>query len=194
MRQPTRAFLYKLIVSGLFLFTAVMFTPSANAEEPQLAIRLVDGGGAVYAVTEIEQIYFDAEATLIVETSSGSDSYEAATIQRINFLFDFSSVEDPTDAVELIKAIHLFQNQPNPFSPETRIGFDLPAGGDIELSVYSPEGRLVRKLVAGEREAGAHTVVWDGLDDDGRSAGSGVYFYKLRAPGVVESRQMILLP
>ena len=40
--------------------------------------------------------------------------------------WDFSSVEDPKEAAALIKAIHLFQNQPNPFSPETQISFELP--------------------------------------------------------------------
>ena len=94
----------------------------------------------------------------------------------------------------LIDAIHLLQNQPNPFSPETRIRFELPQGGEVELGIYSPDGRLVRTLVTGQRAAGRHTVRWDGLDDAQRKVSGGVYFYNLAAPGIEESRRMILLP
>jgi FlgD Ig-like domain len=183
-----------LISAGMLLLAAMVSVHTAVAEEPRLAVRLADGESAVYAVTEIETMTFDEDGTLMVATADGVDSYEAALIQRIDFLFDFSSVNDPTEAAELIKAIHLFQNQPNPFSPKTQIGFELPRGGKMELGIYSPEGRLIRKLVSGVREAGTHSVVWDGLDDSGRAAGSGVYFYNLRAPGIEESRRMILLP
>lgn len=88
----------------------------------------------------------------------------------------------------------LQKNQPNPFSPETRIVFELPQAGKVELGIYSPDGRLVRALVTGERQAGVQEVRWDGQDDAGRKLPGGVYFYGLRAPGVTESRRMILLP
>lgn len=176
-------------------FLAIMFLfPEGWADEPMLAIRLTGGESAIYAAGEIERIGVDGEETLVVVTGSGSDSYVIETITRIEFLWEFSSVKNPKDAATLIDAIHLFQNQPNPFSPETRIGFELPQTGEVELAIYSPDGRLVRTLVTGERPAGPHTVHWDGLNDSGRKVSSGVYFYSLRAPGVEESRRMILLP
>jgi hypothetical protein len=159
-----------------------------------LAIRLTGGESAIYAVSEIERIGFEGEETLVVVTGSGPDSYATETITRIEFLWEFSSIKDPKDAAALITAIHLFQNQHNPFSPETQISFELPQGGVVELGIYSPDGRLVRTLVAGERAAGHHTVSWDGMDDAGRATPGGVYFYSLRAPGIEESRRMILLP
>jgi hypothetical protein len=103
-------------------------------------------------------------------------------------------VVDPRDAAALVKAVHLFQNQPNPFSPETRIAFDLPKSGPVELVIYSVNGRLIRRLVKDTREAGRHTASWDGRDDAGEKVGSGIYFYQLIATGVDESRRMILLP
>jgi flagellar hook assembly protein FlgD len=76
----------------------------------------------------------------------------------------------------------------------TRIAFDLPKAGPVELVIYSVNGRLIRRLVKESRVAGRHTASWDGRDDAGEKVGSGIYFYQLTAPGVEESRRMILLP
>jgi hypothetical protein len=179
---------------GLLVVATFLLLPEARADEPMLALRLAGGESAIYAVSEITRVGFEGEETLVVVTGSGSDSYAMETVQRIEFLFYFSSVEDPMEAAGLIDALHLFQNQPNPFSPETQIGFELPRAGKVALAIYAPDGRLVRTLVAGEHLAGRHTVRWDGFNDAGRQVSGGVYFYRLQAPGIEESRRMILLP
>jgi hypothetical protein len=182
------------VLAGLLLLLTILLPPGARADEPRLAVRLIGGESAIYALGEIERIGFEGQETLVVVTGSGSQHYATEMIARIEFLWDFSSVEDPEEAAALIKGIHLFQNQPNPFSPQTQIAFELPHDGQVELSIYAPDGRLVRSLASGQREAGRHTVSWDGRDDAGRRASGGVYFYSLRAPGIEESRRMILLP
>ena len=68
---------------------------------------------------------------------------------------------------------------PNPFNPSTTVRFDLPESGAVRLVVYDVTGRLVRTLLHGHVAAGAHSVVWDGLDTGGRSAASGVYVVRL---------------
>ena len=55
-------------------------------------------------------------------------------------------------------------------------------------------GQLLRTLLDDNCAAGWHTVGWDGRDESGRKMESGVYFYNLAAPGIDESRKMILLP
>ncbi|MBK7702255.1 MAG: hypothetical protein IPI34_04845 [bacterium] len=67
----------------------------------------------------------------------------------------------------------LAQNAPYPFNPSTVIRFSLPQAGPVSLRIYDVRGRQVRSLVEGNREAGAHSVVWDGRDDRGGNA-SGV--------------------
>lgn len=194
MRHVRVPYLWSLVWVGL-TFWACFSTPSvAWADDPMLAIRLTDGESAVYSVSEISWIGFEDEATLVVVSASASNNYAADEIVRIEFLWDFSGVQDPKDEAALIHAIHLFQNQPNPFSPETQIRFELPQAGQAELTIYAPDGRWVRTLAAGKCAAGPHTIRWDGLDDAGRRAPGGVYFYSLIAPGIKESRQMILLP
>jgi flagellar hook assembly protein FlgD len=42
-------------------------------------------------------------------------------------------------------------------------------------------------------EAGVHTAVWDGTNDDGGQAGSGVYWSQMKARSFVSVRKMIVL-
>ena len=85
------------------------------------------------------------------------------------------------------------QNYPNPFNPQTTIQFSLPQAGEVQLDVYNLLGRHVTTIADGYHAAGTYTVVWDGRDYNGRNVASGVYFYRLVAPGVSASRKMVLL-
>ncbi|MGB5875501.1 MAG: FlgD immunoglobulin-like domain containing protein [Bacteroidota bacterium] len=82
----------------------------------------------------------------------------------------------------------LAQNYPNPFNPATTIAYDLPKGSFVNLRVFNAIGQEVRTLVAGERSAGTHTIVWDasGLP-------SGVCFYRLSAGDFMATKTMILM-
>ncbi|MGD9548115.1 MAG: trypsin-like peptidase domain-containing protein [Candidatus Krumholzibacteriia bacterium] len=84
-------------------------------------------------------------------------------------------------------------NHPNPFNPLTKVSFTLDRAGEIRLAVYDVQGRLVRTLLAASLESGDHSVVWNGLDDHGRHAGSGVYFARMTAGDQVVDHKMVLL-
>ena len=84
-------------------------------------------------------------------------------------------------------------NQPNPFNPETTLGYALPRAQPVRLTIYDMLGRPVRVLVDGEQPPGQHRVVWDGRDRQGRAVASGVYFYRLQTPLFSQTRKMILL-
>jgi hypothetical protein len=88
--------------------------------------------------------------------------------------------------------LQLTQNQPNPFAGRTTIEYSLPAGGPARLRVFDLSGRLVRTLVDGPLAAGAGEVEWDGVTDQGRPAGNGIYFYLLETAGGTVHRKMIL--
>jgi hypothetical protein len=51
----------------------------------------------------------------------------------------------------------------------------------------------VRRLITEQRRAGRHHVLWDGLDDTGQPAATGVYLVRLRAGRQEETRRMLLL-
>lgn len=87
----------------------------------------------------------------------------------------------------------LNQNYPNPFNPSTTISFDLPARSSVNLSVYNTAGRLVRTLITGNLASGSHTFLWDGRDQGGRTAPSGIYLYRLITPERVLKGKMTML-
>lgn len=83
---------------------------------------------------------------------------------------------------------------PNPFNPLTTIRFGLPEQARVDLRVYDVAGHLVRTIIAGDAtEAGWHEATWNGLDDRGRRAEAGVYFYRLDAGAFSETRRMTLV-
>lgn len=87
----------------------------------------------------------------------------------------------------------LSQNSPNPFNPKTMIHFTLSNPAQTRIEVFDASGRMIRTLLDEARPAGANQVAWDGLDDAGRSVGSGVYFYRLKAGAFEQSRRMTIL-
>ncbi|MEO5929965.1 MAG: FlgD immunoglobulin-like domain containing protein [Candidatus Kapaibacterium sp.] len=86
----------------------------------------------------------------------------------------------------------LSTNVPNPFSRLTEISYYAPTRGDMRLDVYTINGDLVKTLVTGNVDAGQHTVVWNGTDEQGRSVASGTYTYRLTAGSTMLSNKMVL--
>ena len=68
----------------------------------------------------------------------------------------------------------------------TIIPFNLTQNARVSLGVYNKEGAQVRTLLIGEALAkGTHSVVWDGLDLDGKPAPAGEYTWRLlQSPGL----------
>jgi len=180
-------------VAGIVCLALIALPQLTHAQDPTLAIRHIGGGTFFYPAVDITRLGF-GDDTLHVVTGQGTDYFPAGEIERIDFIWEVADVKDPGAAAALVKALHLFQNLPNPFSPETRIAFELPQAGAAELTIYSFEGRLVRTLFQGELQSGRHELRWGGLNDAGRKVAGGAYFYSLKAPGIEESRRMILLP
>lgn len=88
----------------------------------------------------------------------------------------------------------LAKNFPNPFNPQTTIGYELPVAGPVRLEVFNAAGQRVRTLVDQVQAAGRYAVEWDGDDDGSRGLGAGVYFYRLEAgEGFGQVRKMLLL-
>lgn len=93
--------------------------------------------------------------------------------------------DEPIAAVP--REAQLWQNFPNPFNPSTTIQFALPEPGRTVVTVHDILGREVARLMDGHAEAGTHRLTFSG---DGLS--SGVYFYRLQAPGVQVTMRMLL--
>ncbi len=87
----------------------------------------------------------------------------------------------------------LMQNYPNPFNPSTKIEFELKAAGPVKLLIYDLTGRRVAVLADGRREAGRHTVTWEGRDASGRAVSGGLYLLRIEAGGFRQTKKLLLM-
>ena len=82
---------------------------------------------------------------------------------------------------------------PNPFNPSTTIAYTLPSKGLVSLVVYNLAGQKVRTLADSPMASGRHTIVWDGIDDNGNTVAAGVYLTRLTAGNSVATGKMVLV-
>lgn len=89
-------------------------------------------------------------------------------------------------------ALDLAQNAPNPVVTGTSFQYTLPEAAAVRLQVFNTLGQLVASVVDGSRSAGAHTVAWDGLSNNGTPLTPGSYIYRLTAGSQVLSKMLVI--
>jgi hypothetical protein len=82
----------------------------------------------------------------------------------------------------------LEQNYPNPFNPSTKISFSIPEAGHVTLKIYNLLGVEVATLIDENMSGGKHQIEFDG-----RSLGSGVYFYTMKTSEFNQTRKMMMV-
>lgn len=114
------------------------------------------------------------------------------SIQVVLKVIESSDVGDGDDNPNSPKTFALFQNQPNPFNPETKISYYLPKTCEVKLTIYNILGQNIRTLFNGRQDAGMQTLFWDGRDNLGIQQSSGIYFYRLLADDFHQTKKMTL--
>ena len=124
---------------------------------------------------------------------------EHHALDEIQFWFDELRIVGPVltavlhEAASQPAALALAANYPNPFNATTAIRYALPDAGPVHIDVYNMAGQRVRTLVDGVNAAGWHTAQWDGTDEQGRVAASGIYVYRMIAAGTIQAGKMTLI-
>jgi len=91
------------------------------------------------------------------------------------------------------EAYKLSQNYPNPFNPSTRIDFQTPEDGQVDISIYNIRGQEVITLKSEFMQAGYGSLIWNGTDHSGVMLPTGIYFVKMEAVNYRTTRKMMLL-
>jgi hypothetical protein len=85
--------------------------------------------------------------------------------------------------------------RPNPMVGAGEVAFTLPRPLPVWASVYSVEGRMIRKLTQGEVfGAGANRVEWNGRDASGRRVPAGIYWVHVRSAEGQGRARVVVLP
>jgi len=117
--------------------------------------------------------------------------------QAVDMTPDFGTITVPVNkgnAGDMVpEEFKLGQNHPNPFNPTTGISYGLPEATNVRLEVFNVLGQQVRTLVNEYQSAGNYTVNWDGLNNNGSSVASGIYFYRLTTDKEHATKKMMML-
>lgn len=87
----------------------------------------------------------------------------------------------------------LLSNYPNPFNPETTISYRLPKGDQVKIRLFNSFGQEIRLLFEGFQPSGDHKIKWDGKENSGYPASSGVYYYRIDSGDISESKTMVMV-
>ena len=134
-------------------------------------IGLTDGSdGAIYI--------FDDDY-VVWATRINSEGYLGAPTSVINSIL-------PSE----LKLQNVF---PNPFNPSTTISYKLQEQTDLSINIYDLAGRLVWNESEIAQPAGSYFIVWDGIDQQGSPAPSGVYLISLKTSDFREVQKAVLI-
>ena len=150
---------------------------------------------------------------ILITTDQGSHSWPGGNpylfnpthaVSATDLMWDFflrhplggsgpSGMAQRTARIPAPSEFRLHPAYPNPFNATTAVRFDLERSGPVSLTVADARGRIVRKLVRESLMPGVHTIHWDGKDEGGADAGSGLYFCRLAAGHRASTVKMLLV-
>jgi hypothetical protein len=206
---PNSVYLADLLVSFSQTLTdfSIMYSPQELGCDDSARMRVTAYMNGAYVGTNTTTAYPPGTwptGTLTFSSSQGFNSvvvhYDAPppTCQDYGVIFMadnmiVTAAVASTDTIIDHRALSTAVS-PNPFEGATTVQFSLPRTGPVTVTVYDPQGRLVRTLAAGTTfEAGLHGIPWDGRDEAGRNVTSGVYLCRVQTGAQAATTKMFLL-
>ncbi len=110
--------------------------------------------------------------------------------RTIDWATGVTSIESPGKI--LPRRFFVFPNYPNPFNPSTTIRFQLPKAGQVRVTIFNANGRVIRTWKQ-KFSAGEHRIVWNGTNGSGARVASGIYLLRVEFAGKIRTHKMILL-
>ena len=148
------------------------------------------GDGIVFApslLTALERDQIQEQIDLLIATGDRSPD----ALKTLIYLQQLLATARP-------EKTQLLANYPNPFNPETWIPYELATDTTVKITIYNPQGVVIRTLVLGHQSAGYYVgrdraAYWDGRNALGERVASGIYFYQLETDTMSLMRKMVIL-
>jgi len=162
-----------------------------NSVKVSPAIADLDNDGDIEIVVPNQYGYYAIDYQYNVALEDIAWSCFRRNLTRTNSALDPTTGSSDNETPDIITS--LGKNYPNPFNPTTMISFSLQNDGFVNLSIYNIKGQLIKTLKSDEMKSGFHFAEWDGKDNSGKTASTGVYFYKLQTSDYVSAKKMIMM-
>lgn len=168
-------YLYRAILNELASAERISSLQPANNSSQTVVYNATDSevfpGNTYYYW--LEAVYYD--------NSSDFFGPVTATIQ---------TNQGNSPSVPIVAGISLIS--PNPMNSSARISYALETKGQYRIEVYNLRGQRVRSLKEANADKGNYLLYWDGRDDQGALAGSGMYFVRLSQNGKHWQRKLTI--
>lgn len=110
----------------------------------------------------------------------------------VGAIYDSTNSVGVGDRADAGLRLMLHAASPNPFQSRTTLAYDLPRRARVTLRIYDISGRVVRSLVSSVvQDAGRHWFEWDGRDNSGAPAATGLYFSRLDTDGASDVKRVV---
>ena len=111
-------------------------------------------------------------------------------------IVDTDGSEELSGMVKAVGAVpqdfKLANPYPNPFNNGTRIEYQLPKAGEINLSIFNTNGQLIKTLAQQYVSSpGTYNINWDGTNDLGATVSTGLYIIVLRTNEFTQVRKAV---
>jgi len=117
-----------------------------------------------------------------------------AEIHQMLRKFGISESDDQTNQSAESSGENLsIRSYPNPFNPETNIEYNLKSSVQVSIIIYDIQGKRVKSLADDYRQAGTHTIKWNGLNESGSQVPSGVYFIRIAAGNETLNHRIVMM-
>jgi hypothetical protein len=151
--------------------------PDIGAYENGDALIITGAGNRVQYDTSLANVAM----VKAVETPGDSEKTIPQTAKK--------EYNDKNDLSKNIR-VELF---PNPATSFTRISLSLSKSQKVSIQIFDMMGRLVKTLSEATLEAGAHQLVWDLIDEQGRQVNTGIYFVKINSGNSIETKKLSVI-
>jgi len=161
---------------------------SENKLKTNGAIGAIEFNG--YLVSELsgnDQIITNFDKNLIFNLSGSLETELFTFEQKPENIFVAAVDGSLVDVIYLSSDLQLTA-YPNPFNPSTKINFNLPEDGIVELKLYDLNGRMIRTLVRAYYQSGNNHVIFNGKD-----LSAGIYLLSIEMQNYSDSYKIMLL-
>lgn len=172
----------------------VLHKPYSNSNDRLLVVDGVTGeveysttAGWYYAINSVQPIDVnnDGRSEILMDYKPTSNTDKIAIIAYGSLGINDKGVEESG---------FYSTNYPNPFFNATTIEYNVENGvANVSINIYDQSGNLIFNQEEGKKEMGNHQYIWKGVDSNGSSVSSGIYYYGIQIDGVQGTKTMIKL-
>ena len=179
------------------------WTGTMVSESAGLAMT-VDANGlpaTLHVNPPLNSIAFENVDEVIEDDFFTQTDYKGAFSSDSNWLEGWSylsvaevlSTEDDKSSI-IAQELKLHGNYPNPFNPSTKINFELSGYHDnVTFTVFNVTGQIVNQISFSNTLPGMQVISWNGINSNGASVPSGIYFYQVQAGDLSAMGKMTLV-